>query len=83
MPAIFVNITFPANCAIANIKNSIVRLMNTNCNARLTFSVPKNVARVKMPHIMKYDAIEAADGATNPVIFGRTKSTTRLHQNKP
>ena len=48
---------------IANIKNNMNKLPNTNCSARLAFNVPKNMPKVKIPHIMKYAAKEDADGA--------------------
>ena len=57
------------NSLIASIKNSMNKLPNTNCNARLAFSVPKNMPKVKMPHIMKYAANEDVDGPAKPVKF--------------
>ena len=42
--------------------------MNTNCSARFAFRVPKNIAKVNMPHMKKYAAIDASVGAANPVI---------------
>ena len=68
---------------IASMKNRSVKLENTNCNARLAFNVPKNIAKVKIPHIMKYAAVEGGEGALKPVNFGRIKSKTRLHQKRP
>jgi hypothetical protein len=49
----------------------------------LALSVPKNMPSEKMPHIMKYAANEAGEEPANPVNFGRTRSATRLHQNRP
>ena len=92
MPVIVLNVTFPkrtgllVNSLVINMKNSIVKLPNTNCKARLAFNVPKNMAKVKIPHIRKYAANEDEDGPLNPLkneSFGKTKSITRLHQNKP
>ena len=40
-------------------KNSIAKLMNTNCSARFAFRVPKNIAKVNNPHMKKYAAIAA------------------------
>ena len=63
------------------------KLPNTNCNARLAFNVPKNIAKVKMPHIKKYAAIEDAVGAAKPGdiqdSFGRQAEELRDHQKKP
>ena len=41
------------NSLIVNIKNSSDKLPKTNCSARLALSVPKNIAKVKIPHITK------------------------------
>ncbi len=77
MPTNVLNVMEPdmtgllVNSLIANIKNSMDKLPNTNCKARLAFNVPKNMPKVKIPHIMKYAANEDEEGAkpANPVKF--------------
>jgi hypothetical protein len=92
MPVIVLNVTvpnrtgLPVNSLIVNMKNSIAKLMNTNCKARLAFNVHKNIAKVKIPHIRKYAAIAVSVGALSPVknvTLGRTRRMTRDHQKKP
>lgn len=78
---------FPVSSLAVNRKNSIAKLMNTNCSARLDFSVPKNIAKVNIPHMKKYAAI--ADWSFAPLIvndgnsFGSRIRPTNDHQNSP
>jgi len=59
MPVIVLNVIVPVRTGlpvsylIVSMKNSIVRLMKTNWSARLAFNVPKNMPKVKIPHIVK------------------------------
>ena len=75
MPVNVLNVIDPVrtgllvNSRIANMKNSIVKLPKTNCNARLAFNVPKNMPKVKIPHIIKYAANEDVEGPLNPSEF--------------
>jgi hypothetical protein len=70
------------NSLIVSMKNSITKLINTNCKALFTFRVPKNIPKVNSPHIKKYAAIEVSVGTLIPVKnvnLGRTRSSTRDH----
>ena len=64
-------------------KNSIARLMKTNCRALLAFNVPKNIIRVKSPHMNRYAAIPALSGAKAGVSVGSRIRKTSDIQNKP
>lgn len=47
------SVGLPVKSLIVNMKNRIAKLMNTNCNARFFFSVPKNIDSVNSPHMKK------------------------------
>jgi hypothetical protein len=61
--------------------------MNTNCNARFVFSIPKNIKRVNSPN-MKYAAIAEEFGGCKGefsevpqiLVCGNTSKRKRDHQ---
>jgi len=64
---------------MASKKNRITKLMNTNCNALLTFKVPKNNPNVKIPHMNKYAAIaKLSVVVTNPSLSNMINNTLEI-----
>ncbi len=50
------------------------------------FKVPKNIAKVKNPHMKKYAAMAVSVGELIPdrnVVLGKSSRVTRDHQNSP
>jgi len=50
-------------------KNSIDRLIKINCSARFFLSAPKNIMKVKSPHMKKYAmnaSLLTSHGVVNP-----------------
>ena len=87
IPVINSSSELPVNLTVANRKNRTVKLLNTNCSARLVFIVPQNISNVNMPHMKKYAAIAVLSGAVTAgdrsVKLGSNSRMTRDHQNKP
>jgi len=83
IPVIISRSALPVNRTIVNMKNSTVKLLKTNCNARFILIVPKNISRVNMPHMKKYAAMAVLSGAVTArdrsVKLGSNSKMTRDH----
>ena len=85
-PVIMPKVALPVKSLAVSKKKSIAKLANTNCRARFFLKVPKNIAKVKKPHIKKYAAIAVSEGEFTPAkmeVLGRSIRNTRDHQKSP
>ena len=83
IPAILVKSVLPNASAADNKKNSMDRLAKTNISPTLVLSVPKNIRRVKRPHINKYAAMDIDVGAAPKPTLGAIRRKTSDSQNNP